>query len=267
MKRRWIELSDSIDVLEKRTLDFLKMPNFDEEPWIAHAAKKGTSYAEVNSSQSAWLFRVKQLASAVSVTKFSNRALENVLRELETLTIAPEEVRRVPEILANCGVRFVVVERLPQAKIDGACCWLDNGSPIVGMSLRRDTIDNFWFVLRHEIEHVLRGDGKKQEIIDDEEGATPEPMTHCHLKNVQPTLRQWSSVRLGWLHLWPANIVHYERDVLAFAKTVNRHPGIVIGQMQFLMNNYAYLTRHLTKIRSFLLPASIFDGWGQVPAI
>lgn len=60
---------------------------------------------------------------------------------------------------------------------------------------------------------------------------------------------------------------YYERDVLAFSQTISRHPGIVIGQMQFRLDNYAYLARHLVKIRSFILPVSIFDGWGQVPSL
>ena len=37
---------------------------------------------------------------------------------------------------------------------------------MIGMSLRFDRIDNFWLVLRHEIEHVLCGHGKLDPIID-----------------------------------------------------------------------------------------------------
>jgi HTH-type transcriptional regulator/antitoxin HigA len=58
--------------------------------------------------------------------------------------------------------------------------------------------------------------------------------------------------------------LYYERDVLAFAGTIQRHPGIVVGQMQRRLNNYAYLTRYLAKIRQFVLSAAISDGWGQV---
>jgi len=34
--------------------------------------------------------------------------------------------------------------------------WLDDKSPVIALSMRFDRIDNFWFVLRHELEHVLR---------------------------------------------------------------------------------------------------------------
>src|ERR1700757_1847483 len=79
--------------------------------------------------------------------------------------IEPEEVRHVPRILIECGVKFVVVEGLSGAKIDGVCVWQE-GRPIIGMSVRFDRIDNFWFVLRHEIEHVLRKHGQNGAIID-----------------------------------------------------------------------------------------------------
>ena len=70
----------------------------------------------------------------------------------------------MPKILAECGIRYVVVEKLPRARIDGACFWID-GAPVIGMALQRDMIDNFWFVLRHEIEHVLQRDGQHAEVI------------------------------------------------------------------------------------------------------
>lgn len=57
---------------------------------------------------------------------------------------------------------------------------------------------------------------------------------------------------------------YYEKDVVAFARLLNRHPGLVIGQMQKRMNDYRYLARYLVKIRHFVLPGSIADGWGQV---
>ena len=75
-------------------------------------------------------------------------------------------VRRVPRLLGQAGVRFVVAECLPGSKIDGVCFWLNDRSPVIGMSLRFDRVDNFWFVLRHEIAHVRHSHGKEQPIVD-----------------------------------------------------------------------------------------------------
>ena len=269
-KRGWIEPSENIDVLEKRVLDFLQIENLDAEPWLAHAARKGTAYREVTSSQWAWLFRVKQLAKSISVPKYSRVALLKAIVSLEPLLVAPEEVRSVPGILAGCGVRFLIVEKLPQADIDGACCWLDQHSPVVGMTMRRDKIDNFWFVLRHELEHVLRGHGQDQAVIDDLDGdragtgsGLPEEE---RIANTAASDFCAASDRLTTF-MARKHPFYYERDVQAFAKTIGRHPGLVVGQMQFRLGNYAYLTKHLAKVRSFILQGAIFDGWGQIPSL
>src|SRR5438093_8830335 len=78
----------------------------------------------------------------------------------------PEDIKHVPAVLADCGIRFIIVEVLPNAKIDGVCHWLDNTKPVIGMTIRFDRIDNFWFVLWHELIHVLNRHGKKEPIID-----------------------------------------------------------------------------------------------------
>ena len=74
----------------------------------------------------------------------------------------------MPRILAEAGVRLVIVETLPAAKIDGVCFWLADRAPVVGLSMRHDRIDNFWFVLRHELEHVRLGHGRTEIMLDAE---------------------------------------------------------------------------------------------------
>src|SRR3546814_16856770 len=91
--------------------------------------------------------------------KYVEKSLRAVANEMAKYMTDPEEVRHVSRALAACGVRYVVVETLPKAEIDGVCFWLDSNSPVIGMTTRHDRIDNFWFVLRHEIEHVLQRDG------------------------------------------------------------------------------------------------------------
>ena len=271
VKRRWIEPSENIEVLEKRVLNFLRLNNLDEEPSLAHAAKK-SSYEQVLPSQWAWLFRVRQLAENISVPSFSKRALTASLGELERLLTAPEETRHVPRTLTECGVRFVVVEKLPQAKIDGVCLWLDKNSPVIGLSLSRDKIDNFWFVLRHEIEHVLRGDGHESPMIDVELSGDKASSTNVSLPEEERIANAAASdfctptERLDSF-MARKHPFYYERDVLAFARLLNRHPGLIIGQMQFRLDNYAYLTKHLAKVKSFVLPGAIVDGWDQSPIL
>lgn len=267
IKRGWITPSDTA-MLETQLVRFFEVPSAAEIPYLAHAAKKSRyEEREVPPAQLAWLFRVRQIAKAVPHREYSEKLLLAALKELEKLLLAPEEARQVPRILSECGVRFIVVEKLPNAAIDGGCFWID-GAPVIGMTTKRDTIDNFWFVLRHEIEHVLRGDGKDEEVIDVLEGERASGTSMAipkqeRIANAAAADFCAPSEKLDSFMIRKKPF-YYEKDVVAFARTHNRHPGLVVGQMQKGMDRWDYLTRYLVKIRQNVLPAAIADGWGQV---
>jgi HTH-type transcriptional regulator/antitoxin HigA len=166
IKRCWLEDTDT-DLLEVQMSRFFKVANTSEIPHVSmvHAAKK-THYEDVPASQLAWLFRVRQIAKSMPLAPYSERKLREALIRMRNFLIDPEETRHVPRLLMEAGVRFVVVEGLVGSKIDGVCFCLNEQSPVIGVSTLHDRIDNFWFVLRHEIEHVLQRDGMEIEVID-----------------------------------------------------------------------------------------------------
>jgi HTH-type transcriptional regulator/antitoxin HigA len=270
VKRGWILPSDNVAVLERQICDFFHIDNIENPVWHAHAAYMGKIETELSSAaQWAWFYRVKQIASSISASPYSQKELLRVVENLKGLLIAPEEARQVPRILSECGVRFIVVEKLPHVDIDGVCFWL-NGQPVIGMSIRKDKNDNFWFVLRHEIEHVLQGHGKEEGIIDVLEGESAG--TGDSLPQEERIANAAASdfcVPSEKIQSFMArkHPFYYEKDVLAFARIINRHPGIVVGQMQFRLNNYAYLHRRIAPIRQYVLPGAIVDGWGQTVQI
>ena len=270
IKRGWIEQSDA-PMLETQLVRFFLVQSPNEIPYFPHAAKK-SSYEErsIPAIQLAWLFRVRQIAQSISVPKYSEKALrQTVESDLPPLMTAPDEVRHIPGIMLECGIRFVVVEKLPNAKIDGVCFWLDEFSPVIGMSTQHDRIDNFWFVLRHEIEHVLQrhGMGTENEVVDvDLDTDTTSFSAEERIANVAASNFCAPAERLNNF-LLRKKPFYYEKDVIAFARIVERHPGIVVGQIHRRLKRYDYLRRHLAKIRQFLLPGSIADGWGQTISI
>lgn len=265
VNRGWLVNADA-DTIRQQLARFFEVPDVAEIPYIDHAAKKRNPYEErdIPAPQLAWLFRVKQIAKSISVPNYSERKLREAVAEMQHLMLEPEQTREVPRLLMECGVRFVIVEKLTNAKIDGVCFWLGD-SPVIGMSIQRDTIDNFWFVLRHEIEHVLRKHGQQQEIIDSDlrtgEGTGKREEEKIANDEAREFCVPWNKFENFMIRKKP---FYYEKDVVAFSRHMSRHPGVVVGQMQRYLNNYAYLQRHLAKVRSFVAPSAIADGWGQV---
>ena len=73
--------------------------------------------------------------------------------------------------LANHGIHLVFEEHLPKTYLDGAAMWGVDGNPVIGMTIRYDRVDNFWFVLMHELAHVSRHlKNSKDVYFDDIDG-------------------------------------------------------------------------------------------------
>lgn len=273
IRRGWLTgVTDIKDPnLESALCNFFGKKSIDEIRTLSHAAKKTDVAGDATAAQLAWLYRVRQLAEDLPAPKYSEAALTAALSKLKPLMISSDAVRKVPKIMMEAGVRYVIVESLPAAKIDGVCFWVnDQRSPVIGMSLRFDRIDNFWFVLRHEIEHVLRGHGKTAAMLDTElekerAGTTNVPEE----ERVANKAAADFCVPRAKLDNFIARKapMFAERDIRGFAATLAIHPGIVAGQLQHETGRYDLFRNHLVKIRTAVMPNAYVDGWGNVAPI
>lgn len=156
-------------------------------------------------------------------------------------------------------------------KIDGVAFWLDDKSPVIGMSIRFDRIDNFWFVLRHELEHVIQKHGQSAVMLDanlegDRAGTGTDIPEEERVANAaaaefcvpQAQLKKFVQVK---------SPIFAERDIRGFAATYKIHPGLVAGQLQHKTKRYDLFRNHLVKIRSVVVPNAMVDGWGDVAPI
>ena len=270
IKRGWIDAKDIRDVgaVEAALTRFFKVPSVDEIEIFPHAARKTSVTEPVTPTQLAWIYRVREIASEMLVQRYSAASVMECIPALKTLLIAPEASRKVPGILAEAGIRFVIVESLTSAKIDGVCFWLDDNSPVIGMSLRFDRIDNFWFVLRHEIEHVMRLHGRNAIALDaelegDRAGTGDTIPEEERIANDAAASFCVPSTAMDRFVARKAPFFA-ERDILGVRSTLAIHPGIVAGQLQRRTGRYDRFRDHLVKIRHCVAPSAFIDGWGDV---
>lgn len=265
--RRWIA-ADSVrdtDQVARELARFFGVEEPSEIAVLPHAAKKTNSGEDVTRAQLAWLFRVQMIAREQIVGRYSPAAVRGAIEQLAALLAKPRDVSKVPAILKQAGVRFVVVEALTSSKIDGVCFWLNDLAPVVGMSVRYDRVDNFWFVLRHELEHVLRGHGRRGGRIDvdlqgEQSGTEPNVPEEERVANAAASNFCVPSEQMNrFFEL--KNPYFYERDLLGFAATMGVHPGLVVGQLQRRLGRYDRFRKFLVKVRDFVVPSATVDGW------
>ncbi|CDN47038.1 HigA family addiction module antitoxin [Neorhizobium galegae] len=275
IERGWI-LADGIrdtDNVERELCRFFGVNRLEDAEILPHAARKTQTSIEATPAQMAWLYRVKSIAEGMLVGTYSPQAVEAAIANIRPLLGHAEHMRRVPRILAEAGIRFVVVEGLPGGKIDGACFWLNERSPVIGMTLRFDRIDNFVFVLRHEMEHVKNRDGLNGgAMLDVDLGGD----VHVEL---EATVAQQEAIANAAAaeYCIPSKMMDAfikrkapyfsEVDLIGFARTMKVHPGIVAGQLQKRTDQYHKFRQHLVNVREFIVPSAETDGWGDIHPI
>jgi HTH-type transcriptional regulator/antitoxin HigA len=273
IKRGWIAAENVRDTktVESELMRFFGANRPEDIEVLPHAAKKTAVSVDPTPAQLAWLYRVKQIANDMLVGAYSPQAVAAAVLKLRALTGGPDGVAKVPRIMAECGIRFVLVESLANAKIDGVCFWLNDRSPVIGMSLRFDRIDNFWFVLRHEIEHVLQLHGRAAAMLDAElEGERAGTGSDVSdEERIANAAAQEFCVPGAMLDAFVARKAPFfsERDLIGFARVLKVHPGLVAGQLQRKTGRYDRFRDHLAKVRAIISPNAIKDGWGDIAPV
>lgn len=266
--RNWLRPSEDTEVLESQLLRYFEVGSIEDTPPLAYRAAARRSDAEeeeLSPTQLAWLYRVKHVASAIPVSKYSKKKLLSALSQLRDFREFPEDIRNIPQLLEDCGTRFVIVEPLPGSKIDGVCFWI-NDSPIVGLTLRFDRIDNFWFVLRHELEHVLNEEGKEKAVVDSDLNYSEEGDELPPQEVSANTAAAEFCVPQDRLEDFIARKGPYisRKDVVGFARSIEVHPGLVVGQLQWKLQRFDLFRSFLVSIRDKIVPVAMTDGYGQM---
>jgi HTH-type transcriptional regulator/antitoxin HigA len=280
VRRNWIPETSNIEVLESRVLEFMSMKSLEEAPdYLAHAARKSTAYGEATTpAQRAWLRRALQLARALVVSPFTPSSFEAGLDRLRDLRRNPEDVREISRVLAEMGVRFVVIEPLAGTRIDGACQWLDERSPVVAISLRYDRIDWFWFTLMHELGHVKARDGVNRDACLDVdlvgEGAAERRKARPKSEVAADEFAEDNLIPRTDLDNFVARVspLYSREKILGFAARMGVHPGIVVGQLHHRTElngglSYTHFRPMLAKVRSIITRVALTDGWGCTTSI
>ena len=270
IKRGWIESSQDAEVLRSRLEAFFekRLDELESEPC---AARQGTDYYEAQTpAQRAWIRRVRILANAVQAAPFTSSSVGTAIERLRPLMSHAEETRHVPRIMAECGIRFLIVEHLPQTRIDGLCLWLDEKCPVVALSVRYDRLDYFWFTVLHELGHVQKHDGLAT-ILSPDVDLVGDKAT---MTNIKPEIEQ-AADRFASEHM----IKESEMDnfimrvkplfskvkIQGFALRQGVHPALVIGQLQHKgAIHWSHSREFLVKVRDIITSSALTDGWGQV---
>ncbi len=194
----------------------------------------------------AWCWQVLATANAhlPAATYRSGTVTPGWLRRVAQLSPWADGPLRAKEFLAEHGIALEVVPHLPRTHLDGAALRLRDDRPVVGLTIRYDRIDNFWFCLLHELAHVGLHWNSLEEmaLIDDHSlrrmGGSQDPR--------ESEADAWAEEALVPMQEWNGSAVRAQPSGMAVIDLANRigvHPAIVAGRVRYERNNYRLLSQ------------------------
>ena len=173
IKRKWFDVPRGANPVECVREYFL----YAAGPKFAtafHRKKMQSGNVPNEYSLLAWQARILERARCkIEAEEIGAFELDDLwLPELVRLTRHTDGPKRARDLLAQKGIVLIVERHLPGSYLDGASMLSSDGIPVIGLTLRHDRLDNFWFVLMHELGHVFLHlfDGLRFDFFDEEGG-------------------------------------------------------------------------------------------------
>lgn len=154
------------------------------------------------------------------------------------------------DFLKKYGIALIIEPDFPQTYLDGATIMMEEKNPIIGLTLRHNRLDNFWFNLMHELSHIaLHASENVSFFYDDLDSAGS-------INEQEAAADKLAGEALVPENKWensPARLIPSPIAAESLARELGVHPAIVAGKMRHEGNNYVYLNTMINqaKIRQY----------------
>ncbi|MCZ7642736.1 MAG: XRE family transcriptional regulator, partial [Pseudorhodoplanes sp.] len=239
IKRKWFDLPRGANPIERVKEYFLRAagPQFAT---AFHRKKMRSGNVPNEYALLAWQARILERArSKIEAEEIGAFELDaRWLPELVRLTRQKDGPKRARDLLAGKGIVLIVERHLSGSYLDGAAMLADGDTPVVGLTLRYDRLDNFWFVLMHELGHVFLHlfDGLRFDFFDEESGNDGDA--------IEAEADKFALDALIPEALWDQCLSRFalsEEAVKIDAETIGIDPSIIAGRIRKERGNYTIL--------------------------
>lgn len=167
-------LSTILGYLAINEVDDIKMKQESVMGYFRKSEKSNTDPVNLLT----WLCVVRHRSDEEKLNQvFDIAKIDSLITELNGLFYANKQVvESATRLLNSYGIKFIVEEKLDRMAVDGVSFW-SGDNPTIVMTKRMNRIDNFAFVLFHELGHIVMHlyDEKAIEFLDDINGLKEDP--------------------------------------------------------------------------------------------
>jgi len=191
--------------------------------------RRSKDHAVAIGSMTAWL-RIGEIEiRKIELPEFDKSKFKKTLESILVLVEKhPEDFAiQLKELARLSGVAIVYTIGLPNTSISGAVRWI-GGNPLIQLTDRYKTNDQFWFTFFHEVGHIFLH-GKKDVFIEQFEGYDLDEGKENEANNFAAN---WLLAENFIDSLLVKEFT--QRDIRLIAAQYKTHPAIVLGRLQKL---------------------------------
>lgn len=203
------------------------------------------TYARTNRTHvRLWLSRVREVAESRTAVyrRFRRENLnEDVLKYIAKLSWMDHGPRLAKEFLEERGIAMIIEPHLPSTQLDGAALLGRSGTPVIGLTIRADRLDNFWFTLMHELVHAWKhlNNDNRRAIADENIEKSDET------EAVEREANERASEILIPRSVWRRSEAFGKpsaKAIVALAAELQISPAIVAGRVRHERRNFSLFT-------------------------
>ena len=162
------------------------------------------------------------------------------MRDVAQLSWSSKGPLLAQEFLGKHGIQLIIEPHLPRTFLDGAAMMSESGRPVIGLTLRHDRIDNFWFVLMHELAHASKHlVSVAESFFDDLDTSSRNDLAETETDKLASEALIPKS---EWMKS-PAKSLRSPEAAQHLANKLRIHPGIVAGRMRHEAKNFRILNQ------------------------
>ena len=201
----------------------------------------------------AWSNRVIQKAKKIKVTKkYKDGSIDlNFMQEFVKLSSQENGVILAQKHLKDIGIILVIEPHFSKTYLDGAAILVNKENPVIGLTLRHDRLDNFWFTLMHELAHISLHYNQDISLFYDELETASAGLDEKEQEADE--LAEESLLPKAKWEVSPARLIPSSMAANSLAKELGVHVAIIAGQIRHKGNKYIYLNKIISeaKVRSY----------------
>ena len=196
----------------------------------------------------AWAVCIIKKSRKIKVSKKYKHSIINLafMQKLAKLSAKDNGPVLAQEYLKKHGIILVIEPHFSKTYLDGATILINRNNPIVGLTLRHDRLDNFWFTLMHEVAHISLHYNQDIPLFYDE---------FENIKGLDIGLKEKEADNLAsealvpsskW-EISPAKLIPSSIAASSLAKELGVNVAIIAGKIRYEGGKWMYLNNIIGK--------------------